>query len=236
MLLLIIRTGSRYIMVDEYQDTNMVQYKLTQLLCRKYRNIFVVGDDDQSIYAFRGANIQNILNFEKDYPDAKVIRLEQNYRSDIKILKAANCVIQNNAGRTRKTLWSSIEDGEKPKVYTAGSERDEAEFIAREIGILAQKGIRYGDMAILYRTHTLARILEEKMRLYGVPYRVYGGISFYERKEIKEILSYLNLIANPAADIYFNRVINVPKRGIGAVTVQKVLDIKRMNWAFPVWM
>jgi len=213
-----------YVMVDEYQDTNMVQYKLTKLLCRKHRNIFVVGDDDQSIYAFRGANIQNILNFEKDYQDAKVIRLEQNYRSDIKILKAANCVIQNNAGRARKTLWSQIEDGGKPNVYTAASERDEAEFIAREIGSLARQGLRYGDIAVLYRTHTLARILEEKMRLYGVPYRVYGGISFYERKEIKELLSYLNLIANPASDIHFVRVINVPKRGIGAVTVQKILD------------
>lgn len=214
----------RYVMVDEYQDTNMVQYKLTKLFCEKYRNIFVVGDDDQSIYAFRGANIENILNFEKDYPDAKVIRLEQNYRSDIGILKAANCVIQNNVGRARKTLWSEIQGGGKPKVYTAAGERDEAEFIAREIGALARQGMRYGDMAVLYRTHTLARVLEEKMRLYGVPYRVYGGISFYERKEIKEILSYLNLIANPASDVHFLRVINVPRRGIGTVTVQKILD------------
>jgi DNA helicase-2/ATP-dependent DNA helicase PcrA len=214
----------RYVMVDEYQDTNMVQYKLIKLLCEKYRNIFVVGDDDQSIYAFRGANIKNILNFEKDYPDANVIRLEQNYRSDIRILKAANCVIENNVGRTRKTLWSKIEGAGKPKIYTAASEREEAEFIAREIGKLARQGIRYGDMAVLYRTHTLARVLEEKLRLYGVPYRVYGGISFYERKEIKEILSYLNLIANPACDVHFLRVINIPKRGIGAVTVQKILD------------
>ncbi len=214
----------RYVMVDEYQDTNMVQYKLTKLLCEKYRNIFVVGDDDQSIYAFRGANIQNILNFEKDYPDAKVIRLEQNYRSDIKILKAANCVIANNVGRARKTLWSKIEGSDKPKVYTANSERDEAEFIAREIGSLARQGMRYGDMAVLYRTHTLARVLEEKMRLYGIPYRVYGGISFYERKEIKEMLSYLSLVANPASDVHFLRVINIPRRGIGAATMQKILD------------
>lgn len=217
----------RYVMVDEYQDTNMVQYKLTKLLCEKHRNLFVVGDDDQSIYAFRGANIKNILNFEKDYPDAKVIRLEQNYRSDISILKAANCVIQNNTGRTKKTLWSEIKGNGKPNIYTAASEREEAEFIAREIGSLARQGMRYGDMAVLYRTHTLARILEEKMRLYGVPYRVYGGISFYERKEIKEMLSYLNLVGNPASDVHFLRVVNVPRRGIGAVTVQKILEKAR---------
>ena len=214
----------QYVMVDEYQDTNTVQYKLTKLLCGRFRNIFVVGDDDQSIYAFRGANIQNILNFEKDYPDAKVIRLEQNYRSDIKILEAANCVIKNNQGRTRKTLWSEIVGGSKPKLYTAASERDEAEYIAREINAIVRQGSRYGDVAILYRAHTLARVLEEKLRLYAVPYRIYGGISFYDRKEIKEILSYLNLIANPASDMHFLRIINIPKRGIGAATVQKILN------------
>jgi DNA helicase-2/ATP-dependent DNA helicase PcrA len=215
----------KYVMVDEYQDTNTVQYRLTKLLCGRYRNIFVVGDDDQSIYAFRGANIQNILNFEKDYPNAKVIRLEQNYRSDIRILNAANCVIKNNQGRTRKTLWSDITGGGKPKLFTAPSERDEAEYIAREINSLVRQGGRYGDVAVLYRIHTLARVIEEKLRMYAVPYRVYGGISFYERKEIKEMLAYLNLVANPASDVHFLRIINVPKRGIGAATVQKIMNV-----------
>ena len=214
----------RHVLVDEYQDTNTVQYRLTKILCGRYRNIFVVGDDDQSIYAFRGANIQNILNFEKDYPDAKVIRLEQNYRSDIKILNAANCVIKNNQGRTRKTLWSDISGGNKPRLFTAASERDEAEYIAREINARVRQGGRYGDVAVLYRVHTLARVLEEKLRLYAVPYRVYGGISFYDRKEIKEMLAYLNLVANPASDVHFLRIINIPKRGIGAATVQKILN------------
>lgn len=219
----------KYVLVDEYQDTNMVQYRLTKLLSGKWRNLFVVGDDDQSIYAFRGANIQNILNFEKDNPDAKVIRLEQNYRSDIKILKCANSVIQNNQGRARKTLWSEIQGGEKPKLYTAPSERDEAEYIAREIGTLSRQGARFGDMAVLYRQHTLARVIEEKLRLYAVPYRVYGGVSFYERKEVKDILAYLNLLANPASDVHFMRVINVPKRGIGAATIQKITQAAREN-------
>ncbi|MEI6101940.1 MAG: 3'-5' exonuclease, partial [Eubacteriales bacterium] len=174
-------------------------------------------------YAFRGANIQNILNFEKDYPDATVIRLEQNYRSDIKILNCANCVIQNNQGRTRKTLWSQIEGGDKPKLFTAASERDEAEYISREINNIVRQGSRFGDVAILYRQHTLARVLEEKLRLYAVPYRIYGGISFYERKEIKEILAYLNLMANPVSDVHFMRIINVPKRGIGAATIEKIM-------------
>ncbi len=219
----------QHVLVDEYQDTNMVQYRLTKLLSGKYRNLFVVGDDDQSIYAFRGANIQNILNFEKDYPDAKVIRLEQNYRSDIKILKCANSVIQNNQGRTRKTLWSQIEGAEKPRLYTAASDRDEAEFIAREIGILSRQGARFGDMAVLYRQHTLARVIEEKLRLYAVPYRVYGGVSFYERKEVKDMLAYLNLVANPVSDVHFMRIINVPKRGIGAATIQKITQTAHEN-------
>lgn len=219
----------KYILVDEYQDTNMVQYELVKLLASKYKNIFVVGDDDQSIYAFRGANIENILNFEKDYPNAKVIRLEQNYRSDINILEAANSVIKNNMGRRKKRLWSEIETGEKPKVYNAKSEYDEAEFIAREINDLVRQGKNYGDIAILYRAHTLARIIEEKLRMYSVPYRVYGGLSFYERKEIKDIIAYLNLIVNPAADISLTRIINVPKRSIGQTSVQKLAAIAHEN-------
>lgn len=208
-----------YIMVDEYQDTNMVQYKLIKILSGGYGNIFVVGDDDQSIYAFRGANIRNILEFEKDFPGAAVIRLEQNYRSDKKILDVANCVIKNNEGRKGKTLWSNIDDGEKPVLYTAGSEYEEAETIAREIQRLSDEGTRYADMAILYRIHTLSRILEEKLRLYAVPYRIYGGISFYERKEIKDMIAYLNIIANPAADLQLLRIINTPKRAIGMAKI-----------------
>ena len=219
----------RYILVDEYQDTNMVQYHLVRLLAQKHKNLFVVGDDDQSIYAFRGASIANILNFEQDYPNAKVIRLEQNYRSDVRILNAANCVIKNNTGRKGKTLWSDIRSGEMPKVYTAHSEYDEAEFIAKQIRRAQEEGTNYRDIAVLYRIHTLSRNLEEKLRLYGIPYRVYGGMSFYERREIKDILAYLTLIENPAADIALMRVINTPKRGIGAATVGLLRELADRN-------
>ncbi len=219
----------QYILVDEYQDTNMVQYKLIKLLSEGYGNIFVVGDDDQSIYAFRGANIRNILEFEKDFPGAVVIRLEQNYRSDKKILDVANCVIKNNAGRKGKTLWSEINECEKPVLYAANSEYEEAETIAREIQRLSDDGMRYSDMAILYRIHTLSRILEEKLRLYAIPYRIYGGISFYERKEIKDMVAYLNIIANPAADLQLLRIINTPKRAIGAAKITELTEIAAYN-------
>jgi len=219
----------RYILVDEYQDTNMVQYKLVKILSEGYGNIFVVGDDDQSIYAFRGANIRNILEFEKDFPGATVIRLEQNYRSDKKILDVANCVIKNNEGRKGKTLWSEITSGDKPVLYTANSEFEEAETIAREIQRLSDEGVRYADMAILYRIHTLSRILEEKLRMYAVPYRIYGGISFYERKEIKDMVAYLNIIANPAADLQLMRIINTPKRAIGEAKVTAIAQAAAYN-------
>lgn len=219
----------RYILVDEYQDTNMVQYKLVKILSEGYGNIFVVGDDDQSIYAFRGANIRNILEFEKDFPGATVIRLEQNYRSDKKILDVANCVIKNNEGRKGKTLWSDISSGDKPVLYTANSEFDEAETIAREIQRLSDGGVRYADMAILYRIHTLSRILEEKLRMYAIPYRIYGGISFYERKEIKDMVAYLNIIANPAADLQLMRIINTPKRAIGDAKVTALVQAASHN-------
>lgn len=218
-----------YILVDEYQDTNMVQYKLIHILSEGYGNIFVVGDDDQSIYAFRGANIRNILEFEKDFPGAAVIRLEQNYRSDKKILDVANSVIRNNEGRKGKTLWSEIDEGDKPVLYTANSEYEEAETIAREIQRLSDEGMRYSDMAILYRIHTLSRILEEKLRLYAIPYRIYGGISFYERREIKDMVAYLNIIANPAADLQLLRIINTPKRAIGAAKVDSLVQIAEYN-------
>lgn len=218
-----------YILVDEYQDTNMVQYKLIRILSEGYGNIFVVGDDDQSIYAFRGANIRNILEFEKDFSGAKVIRLEQNYRSDKKILDVANSVIQNNEGRKGKTLWSDIDEGERPVHYTANSEYEEAETIAREIQRLSDEGMRYSDMAILYRIHTLSRILEEKLRLYAIPYRIYGGISFYERREIKDMVAYLNIIANPAADIQLLRIINTPKRAIGSAKIEALAQSAEFN-------
>jgi len=216
----------KYILVDEYQDTNMVQYKLVKILAQGHGNIFVVGDDDQSIYAFRGATIRNILEFEKDYPGAKVIRLEQNYRSDKRILDVANCIISNNEGRKGKTLWSDISDGQRPIVYMAKNEVDEATRIAQDIQqAVTQLDVEYKDIAVLYRVHTLSRVLEEKLRMYSIPYRVYGGTSFYGRKEIKDMVAYLNLIVNPAADTQLLRVINSPKRGIGDAKVMMLGDI-----------
>ncbi len=219
----------KYILVDEYQDTNMTQYKLVKLLAGGYGNLFVVGDDDQSIYAFRGANIRNILEFEKDFAGAKVIRLEQNYRSDKRILDVANCIIKNNEGRKGKTLWSDIESGAKPILYTAQNEGDEAARIARDIQQITQQGVKFSDIAVLYRMHTLARVLEEKLRMYAIPYRVYGGQSFYERREIKDIVAYMNLITNPAADVHLLRIINVPKRGIGDAKVSELRSIAAQN-------
>lgn len=213
----------RYVLVDEYQDTNQVQYELVKMLSCVYRNLFVVGDDDQSIYGWRGANIQNILGFEKDFPDAKVIKLEQNYRSQMNILNAANEVIKNNGQRKPKSLWSTIKSKEKPKLLITNTEYEEAECIAREINEQVRRGDgRYGDFAVLYRMHTQARLLEEKLRIYGVPYRVYGGMSFYERKEIKDMIAYLTLLANPNADTAFLRIANTPKRGIGETSLNRI--------------
>ncbi len=214
-----------YVMVDEYQDTNMVQYRLVKLLSKKHKNIFVVGDEDQSIYAFRGANIRNILEFEKDFPGACVIKLEQNYRSAKTILDVANCIIKNNEGRHGKKLFSDILDGDKPVLYTAKSEFDEAETIAREVQKMTQAGANFNEIAVLYRMHTLSRIIEEKLRMYAIPYRIYGGISFYSRKEIKDIVAYLNIIANKNADVCTLRIINTPKRAIGDAKVAALLSI-----------
>ena len=211
----------QYVMVDEYQDTNSVQYALVKTLSER-GNLFVVGDDDQSIYAWRGADVRNILDFEKDYPNAKVIKLEENYRSHKKILDAANAVIQHAHERKEKTLWSKKTQGELPKVYTAATEYQEAEFIAKEIARLRGADGDYSDFAVLYRTHTQSRAIEEKLRVYGIPYRVYGGVSFYERKEIKDMLAYLTIIDNPAADTSLLRVINLPRRGIGDGTIAKL--------------
>ena len=209
----------RYIMVDEYQDTNTVQFRLVSLLAAKYRNICVVGDDDQSIYRFRGANIRNILSFEETFPGAKVIKLEQNYRSTKMILDSANEVIRNNTGRKDKTLWTENEVGERPVFREFSSSFEEAEWIVRDI---VKKGGPWKDYAILYRTNAQSRIFEEKCVAYNLPYRLVGGVNFYQRKEIKDVLCYLKTIANGRDDLAVQRIINVPKRGIGAMSVARV--------------
>ncbi|MBO8171715.1 MAG: DNA helicase PcrA [Bacillaceae bacterium] len=212
----------QYIHVDEYQDTNRAQYMLVRMLADRHRNICVVGDSDQSIYAWRGADITNILSFEEDYPDATVIKLEQNYRSTKRILKAANHVIENNISRKPKNLWTENEEGHKIQVYMGDNEHSEAYFIAEKIIEGRKNGRKYGDFAILYRTNAQSRVIEEVFLKSNIPYTIFGGIKFYDRKEIKDILAYLRLIANPDDDISLRRIINVPKRGIGQATVEKI--------------
>ena len=213
----------KYIMVDEYQDTNTVQFELVRLLADKYKNICVVGDDDQSIYKFRGANIRNILDFEKHYPDAKVVRLEQNYRSTQIILDVANAVIKNNSGRKEKSLWTKKENGERVHLRQFETGYEEAEYIASEISKNVANGIvNYRDNAVLYRTNAQSRLLEEKFILFGIPYDVVGGINFYSRREIKDILAYLKTIDNGKDDLAVKRIINVPRRGIGATSLNRV--------------
>lgn len=214
----------RYVLVDEYQDTNRIQYELIRIISEKHRNIFVVGDDDQSIYGWRGANIENILNFEKDFPGAAVIKLEQNYRSHQKILDCANAVISRIENRKDKIPWSARTEGEKVKLYYAPNEYSEGEFIARKIKEIREKGIQYKNIAVLYRTHTQSRVIEEKLRMYGIPYRIYGGTSFFERKEVKDIIAYLTLINNQNSDMALLRIINVPRRGIGQTTITRLTE------------
>lgn len=209
----------RYIMVDEYQDTNMVQFKLVSLLASKYRNLCVVGDDDQSIYRFRGADIQNILSFENTFPGTMVIKLEQNYRSTQNILDAANEVIRHNFGRKDKTLWTANGEGDKILFKQFDTAKDEADFVVRQI---RDSRYSYQDQAVLYRTNAQSRLLEERCIFYNVPYRLVGGVNFYQRKEIKDILAYLKTIANGVDDLSVIRIINVPKRGIGATTIGRV--------------
>ncbi|MEN3239671.1 DNA helicase PcrA [Fructilactobacillus sanfranciscensis] len=212
-----------YIHVDEYQDTNEAQYRLVQLLADKYQNICVVGDADQSIYGWRGANMSNILNFEKDYPTAHTVMLEQNYRSTKTILDAANGVIQNNDERKDKNLWTENAQGEKITYYRAQSERDEAQYIVAKIKEEIEKGhYSYDDFAVLYRTNAQSRVIEETFMKSNIPYNIVGGHKFYERKEIMDILSYLGLVANPNDSLSFERVINVPKRGIGNASFEKL--------------
>lgn len=214
------RRRFRYILVDEYQDTNKTQYELIRLLTAESRNLCVVGDDDQSIYGWRGADIHNILDFEKDYPDAAVIKLEQNYRSTSTILDAANQVIAHNGGRKDKTLWTEHGSGEMIRLFCAQDEREEASWIVQQIGDLRKAGVSLGQMAVLYRTNAQSRVPEEMLMKAGIPYRIFGGLKFYERKEIKDILAYLRVIANPSDDISLTRIINVPKRAIGDTTVE----------------
>ena len=212
----------RYIMVDEYQDTNTVQFMLVKLLASKYGNLCVVGDDDQSIYRFRGANIFNILNFEKYFPDAHVIRLEQNYRSTQNILNAANGVIVNNKGRKEKKLWTENVPGELVHFKQYDTEYDEAEGVVSYINFLAMRGVPYEDMAILYRTNAQSRIFEEKLKQRAIPYAIVRGVSFYDRKEIKDLMAYLKVVDNGNDDLAVKRIINVPKRGIGQTTVDRI--------------
>ena len=212
----------QYILIDEYQDTNEAQYILTKLLSAKNRKITCVGDDSQSIYSFRGANYKNILNFEKDYKDAKTILLEQNYRSTSNILDAANQVIKNNKMRKDKNLWTSRGEGEKIKYYRSFNERDEAQYVIRKIKEMVNRGIEYKDMAILYRTNAQSRVLEEEMLKENFPYKVIGSFYFYSRKEIKDLIAYLRLIHNSKDNISLLRVINTPKRGIGLKTIENL--------------
>lgn len=209
----------KYIMVDEYQDTNMAQFRLVGLLAAKYKNLCVVGDDDQSIYRFRGADIENILGFESAFPGARVIKLEQNYRSTQNILNAANGVIRHNGGRKAKTLWTANDEGDLIHFKQFDRDRDEADYVARQI---RDSGYSFQDQAVLYRTNAQSRLLEERCIFYNVPYRLVGGVNFYQRKEIKDILAYLKTVANGVDDLSVLRIINVPKRGIGAATMGRV--------------
>ncbi|MFH1151449.1 MAG: DNA helicase PcrA [Actinomycetota bacterium] len=215
------RYRERYIqvLVDEYQDTNIVQYRLVRMLASEHRNLCVVGDDDQGIYSWRGADIRNILEFERDYPDARVVKLEQNYRSTARIIGAAGAVVANNPGRKQKTLWTANPEGQPVRYRLAAHEHEEAWFFCSEARKLAEAGRRYDEIAVFYRTHAQSRVLEESLIRLDIPYRIFGGTRFYERQEIKDIVAYLRLVANPADEVSLLRVINVPPRGIGKQTV-----------------
>ena len=219
----------RYVLVDEFQDTNYIQYEIIKILSSFHGNIFVVGDDDQSIYGWRGAEIKNILNFHKDFQGTKVFKLQQNYRSTKKILDLANTIIANNSERSKKTLWTENEDGAKIEFYSAEQESDEAEYIAGQIKSLVLRGGRYSDFAVLMRVNALSRSFEQEFTKYGVPFKVFGGFKFYERKEIKDILAYLRLASNPLDSEALLRIINTPKRGIGDKTISQLSDYAKTN-------
>jgi DNA helicase-2/ATP-dependent DNA helicase PcrA len=212
----------RYVLVDEFQDTNTIQYELVKMLCKVHGNVFVVGDEDQCIYSWRGANFKNIFNFKKDFPDVKVFKLERNYRSTASILQVANSVIKNNLTRLDKKMWTEKGEGEKPSLYNAYDERDEALYVAKTIERLHSQGYNYDEMAVLMRMNALSRAFEEAFLSYNIPHRIYGGFKFYERNEIKNVIAYLRLFVNPKDDISLERIINFPKRSIGDVAVNKI--------------
>lgn len=212
----------QYVLVDEYQDTNHAQYMLVRLLTEQHRNLCVVGDSDQSIYRFRGADIRNINEFEKDFPDARIILLEQNYRSTQSILEAANSVIANNTGRAPKRLWTDLGEGDPVKVYEAEDEHDEAAYIAEEVGVLEQSGHRLSDVAVFYRTNAQSRVVEELFVKYGIPYQVVGGLKYYDRREVKDVLAYLRALVNPDDTVSLKRIVNTPRRSIGDTSVAHV--------------
>ena len=215
----------KYVLIDEYQDTNQAQYIFSKMLCNNHKNIFVVGDNDQAIYAFRGANYKNILNFEKDYPDAKVIMLEENYRSTQNILDAANSVIRHNKMRKDKNLWCNNDIGSKVKYVKTETDKDECSYVSEKIKEIHDNGVNYDEIAILYRTNAQSRLIEEEMLKNGIPYRVVGSFYFYNRKEIKDLLCYLRLINNHDDDVSLLRVINTPKRGIGDKTIENLTNV-----------
>ena len=219
----------KYVLIDEYQDTNEAQYIFSKMLCNNHRNIFVVGDNDQAIYAFRGANYKNILNFEKDYPDAKVVLLEENYRSTQNILDAANSVIKHNRQRKDKNLWCNNEVGNRVKYIKTDSDKDECAYVAKQIKELHDNNVGYEDMAILYRTNAQSRLIEEEMLKNGIPYKIIGSFYFYNRKEIKDLLCYLRLINNTDDDVSLLRIINTPKRGIGDKTIEHLSTVADIN-------
>ena len=212
----------RYVLIDEYQDTNHAQYRLVNLLVGSAHNICVVGDDDQSIYGWRGANIENILSFSKDYPNAKVVKLEENYRSTQRILTAANAVISKNDNRAPKSLWTQNQEGPPIMQHTAATDKEEGAFVANVIKTMTMEDATYSDFAVLYRTNAQSRAIEDQLVMQGLPYRLFGGVRFYERMEVKDVLAYLKAINNPADDLAYTRIINVPRRGIGATTITKI--------------
>ena len=223
-----------YILVDEYQDTNRSQFQLIHMLCGKHKNICVVGDEDQSIYSWRGADIRNILDFEKVFPDVNILKLEQNYRSSKTIIEAASCVIEKNTLRKGKHMWTQNPDGDAIEIIECFNDKDEAEFIAQETALLNRQGVSYKEMAVFYRSNAQARQIEDALRKYKINYRVVGGVKFYERKEIKDMLSYLRLIINSKDSLALSRIINTPARGIGATTLRK-LEIEAINLNTSLW-
>jgi len=223
------RQKFRYILVDEYQDTNRAQYELIRLLSGERRNVCVVGDDDQSIYGWRGADIRNILDFEKDYPDARVIKLEQNYRSTASILEAANQVVAHNRGRKEKALWTDAGEGAPIELYEALDEREEAAWVCAKLRELSRERIQAGDAAVLYRVNAQSRVIEEALVRSGIPYRVYGGLRFYDRKEVKDLVAYLRVLVNPDDDVSLRRIINEPRRSIGDATMDLIASYAAAN-------